>query len=439
MTAQASKDPQRRRGEVPIRELVVRGFKSHRDHKSIKMRPLTILAGANSSGKSSVMQPLLLLKQTFDSPFDPGPLKLDGPNVYFTEPSQFLCYRKGHGRSDRFEIGVTLDDGWHIGMAFVEQDHGIRLDSVTYRQGEREVVLREGRELKPEDHSFFGLPEQAESGSVVAVRSLALLVPGLPRKPLHVGRLPFLDPAYRLVRSLARTIHLPEHRGNPTRSYPRTAVGRDRPGLFHDYVATLVAQWAEKGDPRLDRLSSMLRQTGLGWKVTAKPKDAASIEIRVSRTSKPAKGGAKDLVSVADVGFGVSQALPVLVALVVAEQGQLVYIEQPEIHLHPAAQKGLADLIVDAVRGGAQLVVETHSEIILTRLQANVAKGGLPPDQVIAHWFSRDKDGMSKVESAEPDSAGAFGEWPADFADVAAEVDQDYLDAAQAKLFESEK
>lgn len=434
MTAQASKDPQRRRGEVPIRELVVRGFKSHRDQKSIEMRPLTILAGANSSGKSSVMQPLLLLKQTFDSPFDPGPLKLDGPNVYFTEPSQFLCYRKGHGRSDRFEIGVTLDDGWHIRMAFRPQDHGILRDSTTYRHGEREVILREGHEIKADEHSFFGFPDQAESGPFVGLRLGPLVVPVSTRGVTWV-----IEPADRLRRSLARAIHLPGHRGNPTRSYPRSGPGSDRPGLFHDYVASLVAQWAERRDERLERLSGALRKTGLGWKVTAKPKDAASIEITVSRTSEPAKGGAKDLVSVADVGFGVSQALPVLVALVAAERGQLVYIEQPEIHLHPAAQKGLADLIVDAVRGGAQLVVETHSEIILTRLQTNVARGRLPPDQVIAHWFSRDEDGMSEVKSAEPDSAGAFGEWPADFADVAAEVDQDYLDAAHAKLFESEK
>ena len=66
------------------------------------MRPLTILAGANNSGKSSIMQPLLMMKQTLEATYDPGPLKLDGPNVYFTSAEQFLSWR----RSDR---GVPID------------------------------------------------------------------------------------------------------------------------------------------------------------------------------------------------------------------------------------------------------------------------------------------------------------------------------------------
>ena len=54
------------------------------------MRPLTILAGANNSGKSSIMQPLLMMKQTLEATYDPGPLKLDGPNAHFTSAEQFL-------------------------------------------------------------------------------------------------------------------------------------------------------------------------------------------------------------------------------------------------------------------------------------------------------------------------------------------------------------
>ncbi|MHB1424491.1 MAG: AAA family ATPase, partial [Gemmataceae bacterium] len=64
-----------------ITEIQVGGFKSISDDQMIEIRPLTILAGANSSGKSSMMQPLLLLKQTLEAPYDPGPLLLNGPNV----------------------------------------------------------------------------------------------------------------------------------------------------------------------------------------------------------------------------------------------------------------------------------------------------------------------------------------------------------------------
>ena len=73
-----------------ITAITVGGYKSIRDETTIKIRPLTILAGANSSGKSSIMQPMLLMKQTLDSSYDPGQLLLDGPHVKFTKYEQLL-------------------------------------------------------------------------------------------------------------------------------------------------------------------------------------------------------------------------------------------------------------------------------------------------------------------------------------------------------------
>jgi predicted ATPase len=73
-----------------ITRLAVEGFKSIVNKQSIDIAPLTILAGANSSGKSSEMQPLLLLKQTLEATYDPGPLKIDEPNVRFTSSEQFV-------------------------------------------------------------------------------------------------------------------------------------------------------------------------------------------------------------------------------------------------------------------------------------------------------------------------------------------------------------
>jgi predicted ATPase len=83
--------------------------------------------------------------------------------------------------------------------------------------------------------------------------------------------------------------------------------------------------------------------------------------------------------------------------------------------------------------------VETHSDIVLTRMQWNVATGRLRREDVIAHWATRDADGMTTVTSREPDRSGAFGDWPADFADVAAEVDREYVEAANQQLSLPEK
>src|SRR5437868_11702989 len=88
-----------------INRIIVGGYKSIRKEQSIEVRPLTILAGANSSGKSSIMQPLLLLKQTLEAPFDPGPLLLDGPHLQFTLADQILS--RG---MEEFSLGLDVGE-----------------------------------------------------------------------------------------------------------------------------------------------------------------------------------------------------------------------------------------------------------------------------------------------------------------------------------------
>ena len=141
------------------------------------------------------------------------------------------------------------------------------------------------------------------------------------------------------------------------------------------------------------------------------------------------------MVSLADVGFGVSQTLPVLVALLVAEPGQLVYLEQPEIHLHPRAQASLAEILADAANRGVRVVVETHSELLLLAIQSLVAEGKILPELVKLNWFIRGEDGITKVSSADLDEAGAFGDWPEDFGDVSLKLENRYLNAAEAHLW----
>ena len=87
-----------------ITAISVQDFKSLGRESRIEIRPLTILAGANSSGKSSMMQPLLLMKQTLEASYDPGPLLLDGPNAKFTSVDQFLSHFQQHRQAFSVEI-----------------------------------------------------------------------------------------------------------------------------------------------------------------------------------------------------------------------------------------------------------------------------------------------------------------------------------------------
>ena len=166
----------------------------------------------------------------------------------------------------------------------------------------------------------------------------------------------------------------------------------------------------------------------------AKKVDDTQVELQVGRLPRATKGGAHDLVNIADAGFGLSSTLPVLVALRAAEPDRLLYLEEPEIHLHPNAQHKLAEVLADAAKRGIRIVVETHSALFLLGIQALVAEGKLSHDLVKLHWFSRDANGCTDIRSADLDNAGAFGDWPEDFAAVALKAQKEYLDAAESQM-----
>jgi predicted ATPase len=191
---------------------------------------------------------------------------------------------------------------------------------------------------------------------------------------------------------------------------------------------------AEADPAKAQAVGEDMRLLGLTWKVAAhrvKGSDT-QVEVKVGRLLSSQQGGANDLVSLADVGFGASQVLPVVVALRVAQPGQLVHIEQPELHLHPNAQVKMGELLVAAANRGVRVIVETHSAVLIKAVQLAVALGTIPPGDVSLNWFTRDAEGATKVQRAMLDYTGAYGDWPVDFADVEMAVEGAFIDASFA-------
>ena len=118
-------------------------------------------------------------------------------------------------------------------------------------------------------------------------------------------------------------------------------------------------------------------------------------------------------------------------ALLTAKEGQMVYIEQPELHLHPRAQVAMAEIIGEAAERGVIAVIETHSPILLLGVQTLVAEKKLSKDLVKLHWFTREKDGSSKITGVDLDEKGAYGDWPEDFGDIELKLESRYLDAVE--------
>ena len=424
-----------------ITKIAVSGFESIADECEINIRPLTILAGANSSGKSSIMQPLLMLKQTLEAPYDPGPLLLDGPNVQFTSAAQFLSKLIGEKGEDCFHIQIETDGSQSVRTTFSTEQNGIELAEMTIErklevdqpldQPPKPITLypemspEEIKSLDDQDPVFKDLVKDLDvvkrSGCFLHLESQD------GRRRLEVTR----DFAFNIVNS----IHLPGLRGNPERTYKLTSIGPRYPGTFENYVASIIHDWQETTDKRLETLIDALHTLGLTGQVGTKKSGDTRIELQVGRLPNN-RTDETDMVSIADVGFGVSQVLPILVSLIVAEPGQLVYLEQPEMHLHPRAQVALARVFADAAKRGVLIVAETHSSLLLLGVQTLVAEGSLSQALVKLHWFTRDEDGATQISSADLDDAGAYGDWPEDFDDVDLGAQSHYIKASQLRLAE---
>ncbi len=389
-----------------ITRIAVEGFKSIAKRQEIEIAPLTILAGANSSGKSSIMQPLLMLKQTLEATYDPGPLKIDGENVKFTEAKEFLSPQ------EILDIEIGVRGNAALGLTFERTGPKSALDIVEQRWTDdgRPVSLRSDRPRVASERFLL----REDTGEDVSDSQKARIKANMP-------------PISYLQRLIQEVIHVPALRGTRERLYPVANAGPMFPGTFDHYHASLILSWQKDRDATDNQINRDLQSVGVARSVIARRANEAAIELRVGIMEDRAD-------NIADVGFGVAQVLPVLVALRAAGRDRLVYLEEPEIHLHPRAQTKLADILANAAKRGVRVVAETHSSLLLRAIQTLVAKGDLDPDLVRLHWFTRDAEGVTQVASAKPDANGAFGDWPEDFGDVALESEQKYLDAVEDRL-----
>ncbi len=424
--------------EVPrIISIEVEGLKSLAKPTTVNLRPLTLLAGANSSGKSSIMQALLLLKQTIESQADAGSLRLDGSHVQFSSVEQMLS--RINGQVGELKIGFRLESGNALlssfspssnrGLELTEQLLGVPGYDRTLHRGMSHRQLLE----------IFGLPRLEAYAQILDVdpRALRLSVKQ-DRCFLEVvaissrTEMPFTLSLRRdsqaMSEVLERILHVPGLRGLPSRVYPLLAANGRFAGRFDPYTASVILHWQDEGASQLRTLAKWLNHLDLTGTIRAVSTDDTQVELQVGRTRTKSS---KDYVNIADVGIGTSQVLPVLVALLIAEPGRLVYLEQPELHLHPRAQVRLADVLVESALRGVQVVVETHSSLLLTGIQTGVARHRLPAENVSLNWFSRNKSGVTQVAAGILDSLGRFGNWPIDFDEVQLHAEDEYLSAAE--------
>jgi len=428
-----------------IGRISVKGFKSLVEECSIEIRPLTILAGANSSGKSSIMQPLLLMKQTLESATNYGALTLRGDNISLTSAKQLLSISQNGEQTDTLTIEIELADGSKFKNTFKKPPENKPIDLVEtiYHNKDGESKASMGMESTK---IFESLPKGIQdlyrpdnpsklaeySWGVIRHFCFMIYVNYDVDNQLPIASL--YQPYFRFNTEISKIIYVQVFR-SLERILPITGVGNNFSGKFENYVASLIHSWQESNKEKLEKLNSDLINLNLAKSIEANVINDTQIELKVSRSLD-----SDDMVNIVDVGSGVSQVLPILVALVAAEPDQLVYLEEPEIHLHPRAQANLGEIIVNAANRGVRVVLETHSDLLLRRIQSLVAEDKISPDKTILHWFSRDDAGFTKIISTALNETGAYdnSDFPLDFTNVFLDEEGRYLDAASEKRWKEQ-
>ena len=435
-------------------------YKAWRTTGDIKLAPVTGFFGANSSGKSSLLQLFLLLKQTVQSPDNSKVLDLGGSaNTLVSVGSwQDLCF----GRS--IPDVVELSFGWTPTLAraiAVYERHSdtptyaIDLPTLTfsttisvsstgafarrfsYVSDQLDVEMSRWHPRNP-SVSWNTLTASSHDGRSL-LRPLDAGEFFLPT-PTHCYGFPSEVFGHYENADFLRDLHLElEHQFKHRLYYlgPHRDKGQRR-YIWHGSEPADVGASGERTVDALlasrdrgrnnatavtdngkteelvsvdEHVARMLRSVGLVSEFSVERASEGSelyrVKVQLSRTSIP--------VDLMDVGFGVSQVLPLLVLLAYVPEGSTVVLEQPEMHLHPRVQSKLADVFIDvATARNLQVIFESHSEHMLMRLQRRVAEQTVDADQV-ALYFCENDGVSSNLSKLELDECGSIANWPKDF------------------------
>lgn len=183
--------------------------------------------------------------------------------------------------------------------------------------------------------------------------------------------------------------------------------------VLDDAVVMLKDELFDEGEerPLISAVHLWLRALGIADRVEIR-QTGRVLEFDLIDPQTRAK---RDLTS---VGVGASQILPVIVLCLLAKPGDLVLIEQPELHLHPGPQQVLGDFLLGISQSGRQLIVETHSEYLVNRLRLRMVEQRLDQDpDAVRLLYAKRRLGATEFEELQPDKRGMFDEWPEGFFD----------------------
>lgn len=441
-----------------LNSLQIKNFKCWEDTGKIELAPMTLFFGANSSGKSSIGQFLMMLKQTVsqmnskialypgnqDTAVDLGAshdivynrdtnntieffydfdcindvvsdpysgVEYEYNNIYFdcavgfdknTEELQALSMNYS-----LYDLNKNNEE--ELLSVWMEKKKGGKKGQYIVSTDGYELIKTKGRPFElGAPGKFYAFPDEV----VVSYQNADFI------KQIALAHEKFFGSVYYLGPMRMKSSRLYTWNGDRPESVG--IVGEDTiPALLAAQQRRYNFGFKQPGKSLQEVLANALLSMGLisSFEVSRIAEGRREYEVKVS------VGTSTQLVDLPDVGFGISQVLPVLVQMYYAPPGSIIIMEQPEIHLHPSAQAALADVMLDALKAreggkerGIQLIIETHSEHFLRRLQRRIAEDESNSlTEKTSAYFVDNGSNAATLNKLDLDNFGTIRNWPKHF------------------------
>ena len=416
-----------------ISKIHLKNFKALRDTGELEIKPITFLVGPNSSGKTSLIQAILALRQTVRSQDTQTPLILDDEyinlgsyrDVVFKHNEKneicmgfeagekrweivFSVYRSGNNQGVIYLKSLDFD-GENIPMPQKEKGK-IAKKSINFSI--RKKGRGGGHFITTEDEKDFGeQPIELLKFYGIRFKKYKDLSKYFDYLQAHPSLLFANVVAGNLIENIFKNIyHIGPSRAEPERTYTATGASPSEVGkwgegsvnilLLEKDIREKVREWLKNFGISLDfDLEELMGKSG-------------GSNIYKMMLSDP---NTKTEVSLVDVGFGASQIFPIIVEGFNAPENALLMIEEPEIHLHPRAQGTMGDLLVDISKSNEKkLIIETHCDLLIRRVCKNILQGNIDRTDVIIYYFEPTESG-TEVKTITINKNGQFENFPDGF------------------------
>jgi predicted ATPase len=359
-----------------INSLKLTNYKAF-ENQLLEFKPLTLLSGLNSTGKSSVLQSLLLLRQSYQQELLPNiGLALNGELVRIGNAQDAFCER-------------AKEDYLGFEIIWKNEKKGIWRFSYDQIKTDADVL----NTLDPQSLSV-------DTG----VYKLSLF-----DKRFHYLQAERLGPrtSYDMSDYQARRLGQVGTKGEYTAHF--LAINQDK-----DVLQSKLRHPMAKSNALSSQVEGWMREVSPGTRIKI------NSNLDIGLMSLQYFYGDSNPYRTTNVGFGISYTLPIIVAVLASNPGTLIIIENPEAHLHPRGQAKIGELLALAASCGVQVVIETHSDHVLNGIRLAVHGGKLEPEDVQLHYFQRqEKQGQAVTEVVSPriDRNGRIDRWPDGFFD----------------------